>query len=173
MSTEDLIRDIRDCGHTYVMPIGEAARRCPFCGAISVNSGPWALPHLVAKVVRRLDETPVSVLDPSATTEPAIAVAAEAAPASLATVPTKDAVTIQQVFEDSFPETVVHMHLDGTQRKYIPVDGEELREMLERARCEEREACIALLYGCHPARFVTEATERIRARGSDGPGVAT
>lgn len=35
-----------------------------------------------------------------------------------------------QVQEDPFPETIVHMHLDGATRKYIPVDGEELKEML-------------------------------------------
>ena len=32
------------------------------------------------------------------------------------------------VWEEPFPETVVHMKLDGTSRKYIPVDGEELKE---------------------------------------------
>jgi hypothetical protein len=36
--------------------------------------------------------------------------------------------------EGPFPETVVHMHLDGTSRKYIPVDGVELKELLEAAR---------------------------------------
>jgi hypothetical protein len=36
--------------------------------------------------------------------------------------------------EKPFPETVVHAHLDGTVRKYIPVDGAELKEMLAAER---------------------------------------
>ena len=36
--------------------------------------------------------------------------------------------------EGPFPETIVHMRLTGESRKYIPVDGEELREMLAMAR---------------------------------------
>ena len=35
--------------------------------------------------------------------------------------------------EGPFPETVVHAHLDGAMRKYIPVDGEELAEHIRRA----------------------------------------
>jgi hypothetical protein len=38
--------------------------------------------------------------------------------------------------EGSFPETVIHAHLDGAMRKYIPVDGEELKRMLRKARAE-------------------------------------
>lgn len=34
-------------------------------------------------------------------------------------------------YENTFPETIVQMHLDGTSRKYIPVDGVELKEMLD------------------------------------------
>ena len=36
--------------------------------------------------------------------------------------------------EDVFPETIVHAHLDGRMRKYIPVDGVELQGLLSEAR---------------------------------------
>lgn len=35
--------------------------------------------------------------------------------------------------EEPFPNTVIHVHLDGSMRKYIPVDGEELATLLKRA----------------------------------------
>lgn len=50
------IEQIRDCPHSVRIPF-QAAERCPFCGAMRVGSGPWALPHLVHQLVTDLDKT--------------------------------------------------------------------------------------------------------------------
>lgn len=39
----------------------------------------------------------------------------------------------QPLRDEVFPETIVHMHLDGKSRKYIPVDGVELKEIVDAA----------------------------------------
>ena len=46
--------------------------------------------------------------------------------------------------EGPFPETVVHMHLDGTSQAYIRANGPELQATIDRAVAEEREACALL-----------------------------
>lgn len=50
MSVEDAAEKLRDCTHSQAINHG-VALRCPFCGAMQVDGGPWAQPHYVAMLV--------------------------------------------------------------------------------------------------------------------------
>lgn len=54
MSVESAARAIADCSHPMAIPRAGLTMRCPFCGAMRLGDGPWALPHLVAQLVREL-----------------------------------------------------------------------------------------------------------------------
>ena len=56
--------------------------------------------------------------------------------------------------EDAFPETVVHMHLDGASRKYVPVDGDELKGLIADARRKSFVEVIAILEDERSRHFV-------------------
>lgn len=60
MSVESKARAIAECAHPMAIGLpGSAALRCPHCGGMRLDhGGPWALPHLVAELVRELDAPP-------------------------------------------------------------------------------------------------------------------
>jgi hypothetical protein len=62
--------------------------------------------------------------------------------------------------EGPFPETIVHMRLTGESRKYIPVDGEELKGMLAAVRRKALEDAAHLV----DATNYYESNELIAAR---------
>lgn len=53
MSLEYDAKQLVECSHGLAIPFGtRSVKRCPYCGAMKVGDGPWALPHLVDAFVR-------------------------------------------------------------------------------------------------------------------------
>ena len=60
MSVDDDARKIAECSHGLAIPFGtRSVMRCPYCGAMQVGQGPWALPHYVDQLVQAWKKTRV------------------------------------------------------------------------------------------------------------------